>query len=508
MKLKRNNKILISTLFLFPMIAHSATCGIKENIDAVCFADEHPEAFERTRPVAKMFIDKGNGNSGSCTAWRVGAGDLMMTNYHCFEWDILSIDSPEQKAQKINAKMPNITLQFNYQNQTCGVMETKESLFSRVTSVGAKELVTFNDDLDFVLFKIKNPELVEEFGHFGLDISPITERKQIFIPQHSNGDPKLLGLQSDHPSDDGFCHMYINEQDATKVNYYCDTQGMGSGSPVLNYANKKVTALHFWGSDDPNCETDTNSAHQMSSIWPLISSHFNNEVPQGDLVYDPGNGGTTPPDNGSGNTISFGENNTVSGLASSLQLFSLDAQNGLDTITVNTSGGTGDADLYIKFGSEASSSNYDCKSSTSTNNETCSLPAQVGNYSIAIKGYSDFSNVNLIATSTTSTTEPVQGELNNGAIVNAINLAKDETKQFYIDVPADQNLVVSSSGGLGDTDLYISFENIPTTSSFDCRSWNSGNNESCEVTNSSSGRYYILLSGYKASEGISLKTQY
>jgi hypothetical protein len=368
-------------------------------------------------------------------------------------------------------------------------------------------MVTFNDELDFVLFRVKNPEFVEEFGHYGLDILPLTERKQIFIPQHSNGDPKLLGLQSDRTIDDGFCHMYLNDTDTTKVNYYCDTQGMGSGSPVLNYANKKVAALHFWGSDDPSCETDTNSAHQMSSIWPLISSHFNNEVPQSDLVYSPGNGGT-PPDNGGVNTISFDENKTVSGLASSEQLYSLEAQSGLNTITVNTSGGTGDADLYIKFGSEASSSNYDCKSSTSTNNETCTLPAQVGSYSIAIKGYSDFADVNLIATSTTSTTDPVQGKLNNNIAITAINLVEDETKQYYIDVPVGQNLLVSSYGGLGDTDLYVRYEKMPSTSSFDCRSWNSGNIESCEITNTSAGRYYILLFGYKASEGISLKAQY
>ena len=195
-------------------------------------------------------------------------------------------------------------------------------------------------------------------------------------------------------------------------------------------------------------------------------------------------------------------------MASSEQLYSLEAQSGLNTITVNTSGGTGDADLYIKFGSEASSSNYDCKSSTSTNNETCTLPAQVGSYSIAIKGYSDFADVNLIATSTTSTTDPVQGKLNNNIAITAINLVEDETKQYYIDVPAGQNLLVSSYGGLGDTDLYVRYEKMPSTSSFDCRSWNSGNNESCEITNTSTGRYYILLSCYKASEGISLKAQY
>ena len=338
-----------------------------------------------------------------------------------------------------------------------------------------------------------------------LDISPLTERKQIFSPQHSNGDPKLLGFESDHPSDVGFCHMYLNDKDATKGNYYCDTQGIDSGSPVLNYSNKKVAALHFWGSDDPNCETDTNSAHQMSSIWPLISTHFNNEVPEGDLVYDPDNGGTTPPAN---NSISFGENKIISGLASSVQLFSLDAASGLDTITVNTTGGTGDADLYIKFGSDASSSNYDCKSSTSTNNETCTLPTQVGTYSIAIKGYSDFSDVNLIATNKASNTAPSQGQLNNGDITADISLSKDETKQYFIDVVAGQSLVVSTYGGLGDTDLYVSYEGMPTTSNFDCRSWNSGNDETCEITNTQAGRYYIVLSGYKASEGISLRAQY
>ena len=40
------------------------------------------------------------------------------------------------------------------------------------------------------------------------------------------------------------------------------------------------------------------------------------------------------------------------------------------------------------------------------------------------------------------------------------------------------------SGGSGDADLYTRFGSQPTTSSYDCRPYASGNNESCPVASS------------------------
>ena len=59
------------------------------------------------------------------------------------------------------------------------------------------------------------------------------------------------------------------------------------------------------------------------------------------------------------------------------------------TLTVNTEGGSGDADLFVNFGSQVSEWwEADCTSRGSGNNETCVIEnAQAGTYHITIKAY-------------------------------------------------------------------------------------------------------------------------
>jgi hypothetical protein len=59
-------------------------------------------------------------------------------------------------------------------------------------------------------------------------------------------------------------------------------------------------------------------------------------------------------------------------------------------------GGSGDADIYVKFGSAPTLSSYDCRPYTSTTNETCEFnPAQSGTYYVMINGYTAYSGVTL-----------------------------------------------------------------------------------------------------------------
>jgi len=61
-----------------------------------------------------------------------------------------------------------------------------------------------------------------------------------------------------------------------------------------------------------------------------------------------------------------------------------------------SSGGTGDADLYVKFGSQPSTTVNDCKSEGSTTAETCNIAtAQAGTYHVLVYGYSAFSGMSL-----------------------------------------------------------------------------------------------------------------
>jgi len=61
-----------------------------------------------------------------------------------------------------------------------------------------------------------------------------------------------------------------------------------------------------------------------------------------------------------------------------------------------TSGGTGDADMYVKFGSAPTDTVYDCRSNGGSNAETCNIAtAQAGTYHVRLKAYSTFSGLSI-----------------------------------------------------------------------------------------------------------------
>jgi vibriolysin len=70
--------------------------------------------------------------------------------------------------------------------------------------------------------------------------------------------------------------------------------------------------------------------------------------------------------------------------------------NGATAMKFVISGGTGDADIYVKRGSPPTLSSYDCRPYSSGNSETCAFnPAQSGTYYVMIQAYSAFSGVTL-----------------------------------------------------------------------------------------------------------------
>ncbi|MFL5348641.1 MAG: S8 family peptidase [Hyalangium sp.] len=82
-------------------------------------------------------------------------------------------------------------------------------------------------------------------------------------------------------------------------------------------------------------------------------------------------------------------------------------------------------------------------------------------------------------------------------------------KSFFLDVPAGMaSVTFSISGGTGDADLYVRYNNLPTTVDYDCRPMRAGNNEICTMYNPQPGRWYAQLRAYSTYANVSLKGQY
>jgi Zn-dependent metalloprotease len=97
------------------------------------------------------------------------------------------------------------------------------------------------------------------------------------------------------------------------------------------------------------------------------------------------------------------------------------------------------------------------------------------------------------------------GTLQNGVAVTGLFGATSQELSYTVTVPAGtSSLTIASSGGSGDADLYVKLGSAPSTTSYSCRPYLTGNNESCTFS-APSGTYYIKLRGYSAFSGVSLK---
>jgi hypothetical protein len=74
----------------------------------------------------------------------------------------------------------------------------------------------------------------------------------------------------------------------------------------------------------------------------------------------------------------------------------VDVPAGINTLVFSTKGGSGDADLLVKYNSPATSSNNDCKSESSTSNETCTISAiKAGRYYVTVLAWNDISGTSV-----------------------------------------------------------------------------------------------------------------
>ena len=99
--------------------------------------------------------------------------------------------------------------------------------------------------------------------------------------------------------------------------------------------------------------------------------------------------------------------------------------------------------------------------------------------------------------------------LSNGVAQTNLSASTGTWKHFKITVPSGQSqLKVEQSLGSGDADLYVRFGAQPTSSSYTCRPYLSGNTETCTQADPSAGDWYVSIYAYSTYSGVSLKATY
>ena len=154
----------------------------------------------------------------------------------------------------------------------------------------------------------------------------------------------------------------------------------------------------------------------------------------------------------------------LAGAVDSETFFKIDVPEGQTNLLFTMSGGTGNADIYVKKGDKPTTSDWEYRQTTTGNNESISLSNDIlaGTWYVMLKGMKAYSGVTLVANY--SVVETVVA-LTNGVPVTDISGGSGMQKFFSLDVPAGQTkFEIVISGGTGDADLYVRRGSKPTTS--------------------------------------------
>jgi vibriolysin len=225
-----------------------------------------------------------------------------------------------------------------------------------------------------------------------------------------------------------------------------------------------------------------------------------------------GVGSGTPPPPACTSTIALSNGVAVTGVSADTNTWSctytLSVPAGQTSLSFALSGGTGDGDLYVKFGAAPTTSTYDCRPYLGGNAETCSFTnPSAGTWYAKVYGYSAASGMSLKGTYSGSTGGG--NVLTNGVATAAYSGASGSWTCWTLSVPAGKTSVVfNQSGGTGDADLYVKQGSQPTTTSYNCRPYLSGNTESCTISNPAAGTWYACSYGYSAYTSTTMKGTY
>ncbi len=198
----------------------------------------------------------------------------------------------------------------------------------------------------------------------------------------------------------------------------------------------------------------------------------------------------------------------LSGSAGTELRFTLNVPSGASNLVFQLSGGSGDADLYVRQGSAPTTSTWTCRPYLGGNNETCSFAAPAaGTWHVMVRGYTSFSGATLVGSFSTS--GGGGNVLQNGVPVSGLSGSTGTERRYTINVPSGaSNLVIQISGGSGDADLYVRHGTAPTTSTWTCRPYLSGNNETCSFAAPAAGTWHIMVRAYSTFSGVTLVGSY
>jgi hypothetical protein len=160
-----------------------------------------------------------------------------------------------------------------------------------------------------------------------------------------------------------------------------------------------------------------------------------------------------------------------------------------------TLSGTGDGDLYVKLGSQPSTSDYDCRPYKGSSTESCAVEGS-GDYYVSVYGFTS-SEVELVVEWGGAEDGEITEEEASEHLDETGEVAYQEMALYVLHVEEGQSVEVQTTSE-GDVDLYLRQDNPPTTNEYDERGYTTSGDETLEYTASSTGTLHIGVHGWAA----------
>ena len=200
---------------------------------------------------------------------------------------------------------------------------------------------------------------------------------------------------------------------------------------------------------------------------------------------------------------------TGAGTPQDPRTYTLDVPNGTDELRVIMTGGQGDADLYVNFGTPwfggtDTDPAPDCVQDGPTTEESCTiLSPPPGIWYIQVDAATNFGNdingnsVELVAVAAV--------ELADG-VNETIAGAGGEAAWYFIEVPASQgHLTVATSGGTGNPDIFVGADLFAGP---DCTSQSGTTVDDCSIDQPAAGTWFVQIAGVATYSGVTLNAEF
>ncbi len=254
---------------------------------------------------------------------------------------------------------------------------------ARTQVSGGAQLLYNNANTDILLLRLNNPAPSGAF-FAGWSSTTVTASTNVLVLHHPAGDVKKVS----QGQITGF-GTFNGAGDFIKAGYTAGTtEGGSSGAGLLTFngSEYQVRGGLFGGSASCSNTGNINNPGNTDAY-----SRFDTAFPFLMPFLAPSGGGTQALQNGVPVT-------GLSGATGAALAFTIAIPAGAQNLVITTAGGTGDPDLYVRFGSPPTTSTFDCRSFADGPAEQCTFATpSAGTYHVLISGFTAFSGLTLTA---------------------------------------------------------------------------------------------------------------